>query len=140
MFWTTQDPSSGSFVQYLTKMIKMVLSCPLTWTQSVLLQHILTRCACVFFTVQKGRNTDYVHVKGHDRTIFVILVKHCTKLPDDGSSVIRNMSENFLHIFIILIVATNIYWCISWIIKCVNVLNCFQLGNAERWIYRLLLM
>ena len=36
-------------------------------------------------------NTDYVHIKGHDRTITVILAKHCIKLPDDGSLVIRNM-------------------------------------------------
>ena len=33
-------------------------------------------------------NTDYVHVNGHDRTITVILTKHCKKLPDDGSLVI----------------------------------------------------
>jgi len=40
-------------------------------------------------------NTDYVHVNGHDRTITVILAKHCIKLPDDGSFVIRNMLEHF---------------------------------------------
>jgi len=40
-------------------------------------------------------NTDYVHFNGHDRTIFVILAKCCIRLPDDGSSVIRNMSEQF---------------------------------------------
>jgi len=34
-------------------------------------------------------------VNGHDRTIIVILDKHCIKLPDDGSLVIRNMSEQF---------------------------------------------
>jgi len=34
-------------------------------------------------------------VKGHDRIILVILAKHCTRLPDDGSSVIRNMLEHF---------------------------------------------
>jgi len=39
--------------------------------------------------------TDHVHVNGHDRTIFVILAKHCTRLPDDGSSVIRNILEYF---------------------------------------------
>jgi len=32
---------------------------------------------------------------GPDRAIFIILAKHCTKLPDDGSSVIRNMPERF---------------------------------------------
>ena len=40
-------------------------------------------------------NTDHVHINGHDRTIFVILAKHCTRLPDDGSSVIWNMLEYF---------------------------------------------
>jgi hypothetical protein len=32
----------------------------------------------------------------HDSTILVILAKHCTRLPDDGSSVIRNMLEQML--------------------------------------------
>ena len=40
-------------------------------------------------------NTDHVHVNGHDRTILVILAKYCTRLRDDGSSVIRNMLEHF---------------------------------------------
>jgi len=40
-------------------------------------------------------NTDHVHVNGHDRTILVIFVKYCSRLPDDGSSVIRNMLEHF---------------------------------------------
>ena len=39
-------------------------------------------------------NTDYVHVNGHDRTIFVILAKYCIRLPDDGSYVIRNRMEH----------------------------------------------
>ena len=32
---------------------------------------------------------------GYDRTITVILAKHCIKLPDNGSLVIRNMLEQF---------------------------------------------
>jgi len=40
-------------------------------------------------------NTDYVHINGHDRTIIIILSKHCIELPDDGSLVIRNMLEQF---------------------------------------------
>ena len=28
-------------------------------------------------------NTDLVHVNGHDRIIFVIIAKHCTRLRDD---------------------------------------------------------
>ena len=31
----------------------------------------------------------------HNRTITVILAKHCIKLPDDGSLVTRNMLEQF---------------------------------------------
>jgi len=75
-----EDPSSGSLVQCLAKITflqfynSVVLSCPLTWTWSVLW---------------------HVHVNGHDRIILVILAKHCTRLPDDGSSVIRNMLEHF---------------------------------------------
>ena len=39
--------------------------------------------------------TDYVHVNGHHRIILVILAKHCTRLPDDGTSAIRHMFEHF---------------------------------------------
>jgi len=41
MFRITEDPSSGSFVQYLAKITRIDLSCPLTWTWSVLWQHIV---------------------------------------------------------------------------------------------------
>ena len=34
-------------------------------------------------------------INGHVRTITVIVAKHCIKLPDDGSLVIRNMLEQF---------------------------------------------
>ena len=51
-------------------------------------------------------NTDHVRVNGHDRTIFVILAKHCTRLPDDGSSLIRNMLKHFFKYFVILIVSS----------------------------------
>jgi len=34
-------------------------------------------------------------INGQDRTITVILAKHCIQLPDDGSLVIRNMLEQF---------------------------------------------
>ena len=54
MFWITEDPSTRSLIQRLAKITKMVLSCPLTWTWSVLWQRILTHCACVQFTVQEG--------------------------------------------------------------------------------------
>jgi hypothetical protein len=38
---------------------------------------------------------EYAHANGHDRTIFIILTKRCTKLPDDETSVIRNVSDHF---------------------------------------------
>jgi len=40
-------------------------------------------------------NTDYVHINGQDRTITVIIAKHCKRLPDDRSLVTRNMLEQF---------------------------------------------
>ena len=80
MFRITRDPSSGSVC---------VLHC--------LERQCLSRqCSTHTHHVQICcHNTDYVHVNGHDRTITVILAKHCTRLPDDGSSVIRNMLEHF---------------------------------------------
>jgi len=36
MFWITEDPSSGSLIQCSAKITRMVLSCLLTWTWSVL--------------------------------------------------------------------------------------------------------
>ena len=56
MFRITRDPSSGSSIQCLAKI---------------------------------------VHINGLDRTITVILAKHCIKFPDDGSLVVRNMLEQF---------------------------------------------
>ena len=78
MFRITRDPSSGSFIQFLAKM-------PLYTVQYTHTHHGQICC----------HNTDYVHVNGHDRTITVILAKHCIKLPDDGSLVIRNMLQQF---------------------------------------------
>ena len=46
-------------------------------------------------SIQCCHNTNYVHINGQDRTITVILAKHCIKLPDDGSLVIRNMLDQF---------------------------------------------
>ena len=76
---------------------------------SVMAAYFNPVCACVYCTVYEVtvnytnaqpvticcHNTDYVHVNGHDRTILAILAKYSTRLPDDGSSVIGNMSEHF---------------------------------------------
>jgi len=40
-------------------------------------------------------NSAWLKLHGQDRTITVILAKHCIKLPDDRSLVIRNMLEQF---------------------------------------------
>ena len=40
-------------------------------------------------------NTDYVHTNERYRIITAVLARHCIQLPDDGSLVIRNMSEQF---------------------------------------------
>jgi len=86
MFRITRDPSSGSFVQCLVKITVIVLSCPLICVQCSKHTHHGQICC---------QNTDYVHVNRQYRTITVILAKHCIKLPDDGSLVIRNMSKHF---------------------------------------------
>jgi len=92
MFRITENPSSGSLVGYLAKITKMVLSCPFTHTHT----HNRVTICC--------RNTDHVHINGHDSNIFVILANYCTRLSDDGSSVIRNMLGTFKY-FIILILS-----------------------------------
>jgi len=77
MFRITEDPSSGSLVQYLAKITRMILSCPLTRTWSVLWQHMLPMVLCIFHCIS------------------VYLTKYCIGLPGDGSSVIRNILEHF---------------------------------------------
>jgi hypothetical protein len=84
MFRITRDPSSGSFIKCLAKITVTVLS-RLSRQRSTHTHHGQICC----------HNTDYVHANGHDITITVILAKHCIKLPDDASLVIRNMLEHF---------------------------------------------
>jgi len=48
MFRITEDPSSGSLEQCLAKITKMVVSCPLTWTWSVLCQRTRYNYSCNF--------------------------------------------------------------------------------------------
>jgi len=112
MFWITKDPSSGSLIQCLAENYKKdsIMSVYMDKV-GVMVAYSDPLCMCVVhciwvpsYTVnytqaQQVRicchNTDLVHVNGHDRTIFVILTKHCTRLPDDGSFVIQNMLEHF---------------------------------------------
>jgi len=69
MFRITEVPSSGSLVQYCPRAV------PSYTMKGIICCH----------------NTDHIHANVHVRTILVILAKYCTRLPDDGSSVIRNM-------------------------------------------------
>ena len=54
MFRFTQEPSSGSYKQVLAKIISFVYVCVSVQTLSVLWRYVLTWCACVLFTVQRG--------------------------------------------------------------------------------------
>ena len=65
MFRITEDPSSGSLVQCLAKTYK---------NDSI---------------VSVDMSTDTME------PFLKFLAKHCTRLPDDGSSVIRNMLDHF---------------------------------------------
>ena len=77
MFRITDDPSSGSLVQSLEKIRRMILSCPLTWTRSVLWQHIVTGCVCVQFTVYE-LYVKYKHTHAQPVTIRGLLEKYPT--------------------------------------------------------------
>ena len=87
MFRITMDPSSGKFIQYLAKTTVMVFFFVSFGMDMVGVMAAYLQICC--------HNTNYAHVNVHDRTIIVILAKHCIKLPDDGSIVIRNMLEHF---------------------------------------------
>jgi len=71
MFRITRDPSSGSSILGLN----------------------YSNCSIASVEMDVAINTDYIHINAGDRTITVILAKHCIELPDDGSLVIRNMLE-----------------------------------------------
>jgi len=60
----------GALYSAWLKITRMILSCSVMWTWSVLWQNILTRCACVQFTVYEG--TAFIYINGHDRIILVI--------------------------------------------------------------------
>jgi len=60
-------------------------------------------------TAQSREALHIIHMNRHDRTITVILAKHCIHLPDDGSLVIRNMLEQFFKYFIIILIVSTSY-------------------------------
>ena len=73
MFRITEDPSSGKLVQCLAKIYKndSIVSVDM---DKVGVMAAYCDPLCVYRKAQ---------------------AKHCTRLPDDGSSVIRNMLEHF---------------------------------------------
>ena len=82
MFRITRDPSSGSSIQCLVKITVMVLSCLLIWTWSVRVCTAQSREApSASVDCAANTRTDHVHANRHDRTITVILTKHCIELP-----------------------------------------------------------
>jgi len=112
MFRITEDPSSGSLVQCLDKNYKndSIVSVDMDKV-GVMVAYCDPLCVCVVRCIGKHFLYSELHTRTtghnmlpqpqtrpcqqHDRTITVILAKHCTRLPDDGSSVIRNMLEHF---------------------------------------------
>jgi len=74
----------------------------------VLWWYIPTCCECVWFSVHREphthsqqvgicrHNPDNAHINKYSGTIPVILTRRWLRLPDDGSCVNRNMSEQIL--------------------------------------------
>jgi len=122
MFRFTENPSSGSLVQCLAKITRMILSCPLIWTRSV---HCVWRHPSYTVNYTHAQrvticchNTDFVHVNGHDRIILVIFSQVLYKAPWWCILCDPKHIGGLLKYFIILVVSTYYILCISWIIKC----------------------
>jgi len=104
MFRFTQEPSSGSNSQCVTKITGMVPLHLLVCVLSVLWRHIPTCCVCgsscrKIQTVPSCtvNHTRSAHIDKHSATIPVILARHWLWLPDDGSCVNQNILEQLLH-------------------------------------------
>ena len=89
MFRITRDPSSGSSIQCLAKITVVVLSRPLLcmygWMVMVL------SCLLIW--------TDYVHIKGHDRTITVLIIIDARYKHEDLSEtflILRRMKQGMI--------------------------------------------
>ena len=101
MFRITEDPSSGSLVQCLAKNYKndsivsvdmdkvVVPSYTVNCTHTHTHTHKHNGSQFAAITPTLSMSTDTIE------SFLYFLAKHCTRLPDDGSSVIRNMLEQF---------------------------------------------
>ena len=83
MFRITEDASSGRLVQCLAKNYKN------DSIVSVDMDKVGVMAAYSAITPTLSMSTDTME------PFLQFLAKHCTRLPDDGSSVIRNMLEHF---------------------------------------------
>ena len=137
MFRITQDPSSGSLVLCLAKNYKngSIVSFNMGKV-GVMAAYSDPLCVCVVhclhiqWTTHTHKGSQYAAITptlsmstDTIESLLWYLAKHCTRLPDDGSSVIWNMLEHFFKYFIILIVTTYYILCISWIIKCLIIID-----------------
>ena len=59
-------------------------------------RYLLCGCVAACYGGICHHSTDTAHINKHDGTIPVILARHRLRLPDDGSCVNRNMSEQLL--------------------------------------------
>ena len=112
MFRNTENRSSGSLVQCLAKNYKndSIASVDMD-VVGVMAAYSDQFCVCVCNSLFRNAflNSE-IHTHTHTHTqnrseyaaitptivsFLSFLAKHCIRLPDDGSSVIRNMSEHF---------------------------------------------
>ena len=111
MFRITEDPSSGSLVQCLAKNCKNVSIVSVDMCKvGVMAAYCDPLCVCAVHCIGRPLYTvNYTHNGSQYAAItptlsmstdtiepfLQFLAKHCTRLPDDGSSLIRNMLEHF---------------------------------------------
>jgi len=81
MFRITEDPSSGSHVQWLAKNYKNDSIVSVEWTSSMLYSVNTVNYTHAQRVRMCCHNTDLVHVNGHDRTLLVIFSQALYKAP-----------------------------------------------------------
>ena len=116
MFRFTQEPSSGSQSQCLTKITGMVPLCLSIWALSVLWRHIPTCCACVY---TRTAGTDFGSL---------MMVPAWTEICR-SSFYIFNVFNN-PKIYIIE--------CISWTIKCLILYTIYKSTSLDRFVCQLI--
>jgi len=103
MFRIREDPSSGSLVQCLAKNYKndSIVSVDMDKFGVMAAYSDPLYCLHTQRTTHTHSGSEYAAITPLSMSTDTIesflqfLAKHCARLPDDGSSVIRNMSEHF---------------------------------------------